>query len=72
MRCKIIFCFEKIIFSNLPFLKTSTSLPFGGDFIGEEDGSPGVDESTHVEGVETNVETSPTLILKDLLCSIRQ
>jgi len=60
------------LFSNLPFLKASTSLPFGGDFIGEEDSSPSVDESTHVEGVETNVETSPTFMLKNLLGSIRQ
>jgi len=64
--------FEKAIFSNLPFLKASTSLPFGGDFIGEEDGSPCVDESTYVEGIETNVETSPSLMLEDLLCGIRQ
>jgi len=62
----------ELIFSNLPFLKASTSLPFGGDFIGEEDGSPSVYESTHVEGVETYVETSPAFVLKNLLGSIRQ
>lgn len=53
----------KIVKSNLPFLEASLSLPVRSNFISEEYSSPSIEESTSIEGVETDVETTDTFVL---------